>query len=120
MKSLLIVLAFVVTFGACAASTRERTIQTTFISVQAAEIAFDTFSVQHTADIARNAPDKASGEAQLAAFEAKRNAVRDKLEAAYHLLVAAATVNNDPSVASAVQAATEVMQANSAFGVKIP
>ena len=118
MKNALIIL--LISLGACAASTREKTIQTTFASLEAAENGFDAFSDQHQLDIATQAPDKATGEAQLAAFRKQRDAVKAKLAAAFHLLGAAVAVDNDQSVAAAVQAAAMVAQALHDLGVTIP
>lgn len=121
--ALLVVLALLglaIAATGCGASAREKTLQATYASVKAAETGLDAFSPQHELDIVKAAPDKATGEAQLHAFEAKRDKVKGYIAAAYDAIASAVTFNNDPSVAAAVQAAAMVAQGIKDIGVKLP
>lgn len=103
----------------CASSTRQKTINATYVVAQTAAVAVNDFSAKHQEDILAAAPDDATAKAQLAAFRQKR-ALFDKSRAAlFEAIAAAAALNNDPSLSAMVAAALTMQQALTDLGVKL-
>lgn len=105
---------------ACSAGTREKTISTTLTAITAADHALVAFDGPHQLDIVSHAPDKATGESELAAYRDNRDKVRDGLIAAYRAVAVAATVDNDQSLAAMLQAVAIVEQELKEIGVTLP
>lgn len=91
---------------ACGASAREKTIKTTYVAVNAAATGFVAFDKKHQLDVVAQAKDRATAEAELAAWRAKQADVERAVSAAFRAIAAAAIANDDPSVAGMLQAAT--------------
>lgn len=110
---LLIVLSMIgamLLFG-CSASTRLKTLDSTMAALDSAEIGLMAFDQKHQNDIVNDCDPKATKaecQAKLDAYRAKRKVVIDSLGAAYDLLKHAFEVDDDPSAATAIAAATAV------------
>jgi hypothetical protein len=115
VKSALLCLALV----ACGASARQKTITTTVQALDVAEVAFLHFDGQHQLDLVNAATTQADATAKLASYRKDRDEVAKALIAAYRLAAVAATVDNDTSVSSLMQAAAIVAQEIAALGVKL-
>lgn len=104
----------------CGASARQKEITTTMTVLDAAQAGYIAFDARHQLDIVKAAPDKATGEAQLGAWRQTQAKVETGLTAAWRAVAVAATVNNDQSMTSMLQAAQIVEQELAALGVKLP
>lgn len=85
---------------ACGASQRQDTIKTALVSVDASKAAFLAFESTAEQAIIDHATSGADGAAKLTAFRADRVTINNLFNAAYHAIAAAATANDDQSVAS--------------------
>lgn len=97
-------------FG-CGASTRLKTLDATLATVDSAEIGLMAFDQKHQNDIVNDCDPKetkAACQAKLDAYRAKRALFLKALGVAYDALTHAFTVDDDPSAANAIAAATAV------------
>lgn len=111
-----VVLVLLVALAACGASTREKTLRATYVSLNAVSDGVLAYSKQREKAIATTAP-LATVDADLAAFRARVDELVHKLGAAYHLLAAAVVLEDDKvslgtitAVALAVQQAWAELQ----------
>lgn len=95
----------------CAASTREKTIRATYIGLSSAQEAFVAWDKAQRDQLAASATSELDGVAKLTAYQKKRQPAIDAFEAAWRALYGAKIVDDDPSVATAVAAATQVYEA---------
>lgn len=114
MKYFILIFALV----ACGASQRQKTIATTLHAVDVAETAFLAFDKQHQLDLVGHAANRDDGERKLTEWRAERESINKGFVGAYRAIAAAATLDDDPSVAGMVQAAAIVAQELAALGVK--
>lgn len=94
------VLFLILALTACGASQRQDTIKTALVSVDASRDAFRAFEVTAEQAIIAQAASATDGATKLAAFRADRAKINDLFNAAYHAIAAAATANDNQSVAS--------------------
>lgn len=104
-----ILLAFTIVAiaGACAGSSaqREKTIRATYNATSLAYDQLATIAHDHSETIIHSAKSVDEGKAQLEAWRAKIDkADKDALEV-FHVIAAAAVVNDEPSFSSMLQAA---------------
>lgn len=111
MRPVRLVLLVVLALAACGASQRERTVKATLAAVNETRDAFIVFdrTVQQT--IVDTAPTYERGDAALLRYRVKRVRVVDAFALAYRAISIAATVNDDPSVATMAAAARAVADA---------
>lgn len=95
---------------ACAASTRERTINATLAATDVAAASFVKLDHEKQTRIVMDSPDKASGERDLAAWRMKRNEIETGFAATYRSIAAAALVGDEPTLNAMVQAALLLSQ----------
>lgn len=114
-----VLLMMIAACGPKGPSTRETTIQTTFIALNASRDAFMKWDQLHQAAIVQKATTREEGRAKLDEYRAERSKVKDGFEAAYQLLSTAILVNNDHSLATLVQAVLDLKLAIEAVE-KIP
>lgn len=86
---------------ACSASTQSKALTTAFISLDAAELGFETFDKQHESDIARTGTSRADIDAKLAAYQAERAKFNTAFQAAAAALLTAYKLEDDKSIAGA-------------------
>lgn len=103
-----LILVALVAATACSASQRERTIKATLAAVNESRDAFIVFdrTVQQT--IVATAPTYERGVDALAKYRTKREVVVDGFTVVYRAIAIAATVNDDPSVATMIAAAKDI------------
>lgn len=110
--------------AACSAGVRHKTIAATFLAANTTSSAYAAYQAAHQhdkeQDIVVAAPDKATGEADLASYRAKRDRVDGAIKALYNAIAAAVAIDNDQSVTSMVAAAMLLNQALTDLGVKLP
>lgn len=97
MRSLVIVMALL---AGCASSTRESTIKTAFVTVQATDSAWHVYDSQHQDAIIASATSLADGKAKLAEYRRTQARVTGALTAALEAIKAAVTLNDDQSMAA--------------------
>ena len=95
----------------CSASQRETTIKATLAAVNESRDAFVVFDRATQAAIVETARTYERGVEALAHYREKREPVVLGFTVAYRAIAIAATVNDDPSVASMVDAAKQVADA---------
>jgi len=109
--------------AACTAGARHKTIAATFITANTTSAAYSAYQLAHQhdkeQDIVVAAPDKATGEADLAAYRKKRERVEGAIKALYNAIAAAVIVDDEPSVTSMLAAAMLLNQALADLGVKL-
>jgi len=105
------------TQAACGPSSREKTISATLTATNAAAAGFVAFDAKHQHYLVAAAPDRAHGEAELAAWRAHQLELEHYIEAAYRAIAAAALADDDPSVVSMLAAAAQLTEAMKALGV---
>ena len=108
-------LALAIVLCGCAASTRETTIKTSLLAVQAADGAFVAYDKTHQMEIVERATSLESGRAELAAYRKKQDEVRKAFVVAYTAIGVAATVNDDHSLAGMQLALRQVLAAVAAL-----
>lgn len=101
----------------CTAPTRAETIHTTFVSLNAARAAFDSYDAAHQADIVKQAPDAATSTKELAAWEATAAKIAHAFDAAFDAVKVAQELNDDHSLAGMAAAAMEAIADVSKLGV---
>lgn len=105
-------------FAGCATSTRDKTLAITLAATETAQHTFQAYDHQHELDIAREAKDRAAGDAALLGWHVERDKVDAGLLAVYEAIAVAKTVNDDTSVAGAVRALADLKALLAALGVK--
>lgn len=100
-----------VMLAACGASQRERTIKATLATVNEVRDAFVTFDRTTQLAIVNAAPTYERGAAALKTYRAKRDLVAEAFAVVYRAIATAATVNDDPSVATMLVAARQIADA---------
>ena len=95
--------------GSCGPSAREKLIAGTFTSVNAIVKAEEVYSAQAQLDIVKQAPDKATAEAQIAGFQAKRAKIERVIAATYIAIATAAALQDDPKSLDNLKAAAAVL-----------
>jgi hypothetical protein len=103
--------------GANAAATRQKTITTALVSVDASQAAFIAYDGQHQLDIVAAAKTREEAEKNLADYRAKRAKFNLVIKSAYAAIGVAAQVDNDHSVSGMVMAAAMVAQELATLGV---
>lgn len=101
MKALALVLALV----ACAASHRTKTLDDVYTATLAAGSAFTAYDGAHQQGIVAAGSDKATVDAQLAAWRATQVRILQLLVVTYQAIDAANKVNTDANLGAAVAAA---------------
>lgn len=94
----------------CGPGAREKTIQTTVASLDAASKAFVSYDAQKQHQIIQDAKDKPTADAGLATWRAEQAKVELMLAAGYRAAAVAQQLNDDQSLSSMVQAALIVAQ----------
>lgn len=107
----LAVLFLLCAIASCSASQRERTIKATLVAVNESRDAFVLFDRTTQAAIVATAPTYERGAAALVAYRQKREPVVDGFAVVYRAIAIAATVNDDPSVATMIAAAKDIASA---------
>lgn len=102
---------FLVCGTSCSASQRERTIKTTLVAVNETRAAFVTFDRTTQAAIVELAPTYERGAAALIEYRKKREIVIEAFAIVYRAIATAATVNDDPSIATMLAAAKQIADA---------
>lgn len=95
---------------ACAASTRQKTLNATLASTDVASSTFSTWDRTHQLQLVNMAPDEASGKAALAKYRIEQAKVVLAVTGLYRLIAVAAIANDDHSLAAVVTAAGLLMQ----------
>lgn len=96
---------------ACGASSRERTIKTTLIGLNAARDGFVAWDGAHQQAIVAAAPARDVGAANLAIYRDARTPVVEAITTAYRVIAIAAVLADDSaSVVSMIDAAARVQQ----------
>lgn len=113
MKALL-VLAFV---AGCGASARQTTLEATLTALDGASATFVSYDKAHQESIVSAAPDKATATTQIAAYRVTQTKILTTLVVAYQALVKAWSLNDDPSLATAVADAAALAVELKADGV---
>jgi hypothetical protein len=98
----LLVLALVV---GCGASARQTTLEATLTALDGASAAFVSYDKAHQEPIVSNAPDKATATTQIAAYRVEQAKILTALTVAYQALAKAWSLNDSPSLSSAIAAA---------------
>lgn len=99
---------------ACGASQRESTIKAALVTVDAAREAWLAYDHHAQMEIVARATSLEDGRAKLAAYRANQGKIETAFEVAYRAVAAAATLNDDASLAgmvAAVAAATKAVDA---------
>lgn len=102
------------TSSGCAASQRESTIKAAMVTVDTARDGFIAYDAAEQSAIVSKATSLEDGKAKLAAYRAERAKVADLFTVAYRA-IAAATLNDDPSVAGLKAALDHVLAAVAAM-----
>lgn len=110
-------IVFVWLLAACSASAREKTISTTLAATDAASASYVTYDLAHQRELVAATHDAASAHAAVEAWRVNQLAIVTALSATYQAIAAAATVNDDPSVASMAKAAGLLAQTLHDLGV---
>jgi hypothetical protein len=107
VKTALIACALVATLG-CAASTRETTLNTANLAINAAASGLLAYDKQHQDELAvQGTPEQAT--AALAAYRAKRAKLNKALTVAVDALIVAVKLNDQPSLDGLSAAVVEVI-----------
>lgn len=101
--------------GTNAAQKRTDTLKTLTVSANAARDAFVKWDLAHQEDIRKNSTDYNDFETKITAYHAKREPVTQGFVSFYSADAAALTINDDPSVQTAVAALSDVLKAIDAF-----
>lgn len=104
---------------ACTTSTRSKAINDTLLGTNAAVAAFEAYDKLHQVSLASSAPDKATGEAELAAWAVTVAKVEKAIADTYKAITAAQGANDDPSLAAAVTAGKVLLGILTDVGVKL-
>jgi hypothetical protein len=99
----------------CGASSRERTLRTTYSSLTVAQAAFTAWDLEHQRALVRAATSEADGLAALTKYKADREPVMTAFEVAYRTVAAAGALDDDPSLAGALKAWKQLAAALSAL-----
>lgn len=109
--------AVVIALAACGASARQTTIRDTYIALKAADTAFGQYDADHRTQIVTHATSHENGVALLNEWDGTADKVTRDTKAAFAALGAAATVNDDQSLASMLAAALIVKTELETLGV---
>lgn len=101
--------------GACGPTTRERTLHTTLVAVDAAAAGFVNYDLVQQHAIVQIAMSYDDGRTKLAAYRDRREIVMKAFEAAYRALAAAVIINEERDLQSAVTAAMQLKLALEQF-----
>lgn len=108
--ALLIAVASVLNQG-CATSTRDSSIKTAMIAIEATDKAFVSYDSMELSSIVAKATSQEDGKARLAVYRKKQGEVVKALIAAYTAIGVAAQLNDDHSLASMAEAIKTVVAA---------
>jgi hypothetical protein len=112
MLVMLSIAALAVGIGSgCGASARDTSIRTTFSALTVAQTAFVAWDLEHQRTIIRAAATEADAQLKLAEYKLKREPVVGYFEVAYKMLAAAGALEDDPSLAGALKAWTQLAEA---------
>jgi len=109
-----LVLLFLV---ACAASTRQKTINAALAATDASAAAFVTWDAQHQIEIAKTAPDRPAAEEKLAAWRKTVDVVEHATIELYRAIAIAAVANDDRSVTAMLKLAADLAATLKTAGV---
>jgi hypothetical protein len=107
----LLTLGLCMSLAACGGNQRQKTLKGTLVGLNAARDGFTSWDLLHQKSIVEKATTREEAEAKLATYRADRSTLVDALEAAYRLLAAAATQEDDPSLKAALAAAADAVNA---------
>ena len=99
------------TLPACGASQRETTIKTALVTVDTARDSFVAFDASEQSMIVNKATSLDDGKAQLATYRDRRVKIVEAFTVAYRAIAAAATINDDPSIAGLSAALAQLLAA---------
>src|SRR4029077_11883552 len=105
---------------ACSPSSQQKAVQDTFAGLNVASAAFLAYDNQHQQSIVAAAPDKATGEKQLATYRVEQGKVQELLTVGYQTVAAAAIVVSQPNVDTMLTAALNLYNELKSIGVKLP
>lgn len=108
-------LLFGMTYCGCGASQRERTIKATLVAVNETRDAFVSFDQATQLAIVQAAPTYERGTVALHVYRSKREAVVEAFELVYRAIATAATLDDDPSLATMLAAARSIATAFNAL-----
>ena len=109
--------AIVIALAACGASARQTTIRDTYLAVKAADAAFGQYDADHRAQIVAKATSHENGVALLNEWDGTADRVTRDTKAAFAAIAAAATLNDDQSLASMLSAALIIKTELETLGV---
>lgn len=118
--TMLVLVVMLAHTAGCGASARQREINTTLVSLNAASQAFQLYDATHEQAIASTAPDRETGERQLSEWRQKRSIIESVFVAGYRAVAVAATLNDGQSLQAMENAAALVLQELTEQGVKVP
>lgn len=108
----------------CSASARNKTIAAAYVTATTTSAAYHDYQAehqhQHEQDLVAGAADKAAAEAAVADYRKKRDAIEKAFTATFSAIAAAATIENDQTLAAMLSAEALLQQAIAALGVKLP
>ena len=107
----IIVTAFGVALLGCAESQRQKTISTALTAIDTACTSFAAYDLAHQKQILAASSDRATFDAALAAWKAKRDKVKALCKAAYDADKAAAELDNEQLLASLMAAGRDLYNA---------
>ena len=108
---LLLAIGGAVALPACGASQRETTIKTALVTVDTARDSFVAFDASEQSMIVNKATSLDDGKAQLATYRDRRVKIVEAFTVAYRAIAAAATINDDPSIAGLSAALAQLLAA---------
>lgn len=111
-----VALLLLVGLAACGATAREKTINATFASLQAADDAFATYNYQHQHEVVQQATDKASVEAAVTKWRAQATGIETDLAAAFRA-TSAASILSTGTLDGMLKAASVILVELRALGV---
>lgn len=99
----------------CASSTRESTIKTAMVAVDASSAAFAAYDKSHQSEIVQHATSLDDGKAKLEVYRKKQDEVRRAFVVAYSAIGAAAALSDEQSIAAMQVALKQVLVAVAAL-----
>lgn len=110
----------VVLLAACGASAQEKAITAAYVTTVSAHAAMMTYDQAHADDVIVGAPDEATGKNQLATWRLKVKAFEAHVDAADHLIAAAAALRTNDAINAMNQAVLALTAELAVLGVVKP
>jgi hypothetical protein len=117
--TMLVVFVFASHSMGCAASGREKTLQTIVAVTDAAKVAFVLYDGKHQHDIIIKGPDEQTSEKLLHEWRGTQLTIEQDFSDVYHAIATAAIANDNASLTSAITTQTNLTRTLTSMGVKL-